>query len=431
MKLLGPVKRISQGIQSSMENVIVKDVCTELASVTSVIGNFGFQWIKDKLARQITFTVGGQAGYYNDWMEEALYAILYTYNDIKKQPNLQLVTYDGGSSTAVYYRLNDGSHRFKYRDYDIMLFISTQANSGLNGRVAHMRTYTIVTFNLGKKFVTQFEADMIRHRNNLLRFKTDAGTITTYRDCHESDGYTYWDKGNPIQNRSFDTIYLDKATKLTIINTINRFFSERAYYEKHGIPHNLTIVLHGPPAVGKESLAKAIASAWHRNIYYVTGGKNGRFIPDAITSSNPNVNNPLFVISDIDRYPFLINDELPAEGSIDQSHIEENKLSFVHMINALDGIMSGDGRIIIMTTNHIEKFSPTFLRPGRVDLCLELKRVTPEVFRKFTYDFYDGEVLPKGIKLKRDDIAVSELHADVVFRRISLKEFLHKYVKGY
>ena len=43
------------------------------------------------------------------------------------------------------------------------------------------------------------------------------------------------------------------------------------------------IVTHN---TGKDSIAKMIASEWNRNIYYVTGGKDGRFIPNAITMTS-------------------------------------------------------------------------------------------------------------------------------------------------
>ena len=81
-----------------------------------------------------------------------------------------------------------------------------------------------------------------------------------------------------------------------------------------------------------------------------------------------------------------------------------------------------------MTTNHIEKFSKTFLRPGRVDLCLYITYVVPEVFRKYTYDFY-GVELPEDIKLKRNDITVAMLQFDVVFLKLTSDEFIKKYVK--
>jgi hypothetical protein len=181
---------------------------------------------------------------------------------------------------------------------------------------------------------------------------------------------------------------------------------------------------------GKDSIAKMIASEYNRNLFYCTGGRGGKFIPDALVSySDDCMRNPLFLISDIDKYPFLIND---TNVDLDSSELKEenvnHKLLFGKMINALDGVMSHDDRIIIMTTNHIEKFSPVFLRPGRIDLMLEIGYVVPEVFRKFFYDMY-GEILPKDIKLISNNLSIADFQFDVVINKLSKDDFLKKYTK--
>lgn len=50
------------------------------------------------------------------------------------------------------------------------------------------------------------------------------------------------------------------------------------------------------------------------------------------------------------------------------------KLTFSGLLNALDGIGSTDGRILFMTTNHVDRLSPALIRPGRID-------------RKFLFDY--------------------------------------------
>ena len=186
------------------------------------------------------------------------------------------------------------------------------------------------------------------------------------------------------------------------------------------------IVTHN---TGKDSIARMIASEWNRNLYYVTGGKSGITIPDAITDSSDEINSPLFLISDIDKYPFLINEpDVNLQTETSKNDQMQYKRTFGNMINALDGVMSGEDRIIVMTTNHIEKFSDTFLRPGRIDLKMHVDYLTPDVFRRYVYDFY-GRILPKDIKLRSDTWTVAELQRDVVFMELSADEFIAKYTK--
>jgi len=401
-----------------------------VADVVTTVGSFVVRSIRGRFTRSVTFTIGTS---YNDkWMEESLYGILYKYNNIKKKSDLELSNSDDNQDgSSMYYRLASGTHSLKYREYDILLVIQNISPSSASGRIASRRSYTIITYNLDPDFITKFERDMIINRNSLLKIKSDSPTINVYQDLHENDGYTYWEKSTPINKRRLSTIYLPKETKKIIVDTVNNFFAAREYYKKHGIAHNLKILLYSPPACGKESIAKMIASEWNRNIYYVVGGKNGRFIPNAITSTADIVTHPLFLISDVDKYPFLIND---TEIKLETEEVgKEDKIgykqSFGHMINALDGLMSGEHRIIVMTTNHIEKFSPVFLRPGRVDLKLELGYVVLEVFRKWVYDFYDKKILPANIKLKNEKLTIADMQFDKVFLKLDVDEFINKHCK--
>lgn len=433
---MGIKKTILNGAQSIISRDVVAPITgivdTNLQEIVTTIGSFVIRSIRGKFQRSISFTVG--LVYYDQWMEEALYSILYRYNNIKGMSRLGLMNsrsvHDG---TGMYFRLDDGAHNLKYRDYDILLVVqtSTPTASPNGNRVRPVRIYTIITYHLGEDFVINFERDMVANRNSLLRIKKDSPTINVYQDYHEGDGYTYWQKIHTIPKRRLGTVYLPLEQKKRIVNAINQFFASREYYRSHGISHNLKILLYGPPGSGKDSIAKMIASEWNRNLYYITGGKDGKFIPNALTDDDDeDFSSPLLLISDIDKYPYLI-----AEPTIDMNDasLKDERIrqqqQFGNMINALDGVLSGDGRIIVMTTNHIEKFSEVFLRDGRVDIKEEVGFVTPEVFRKYTHDFYHYD-LPEDIELVDKELTVAKLQTDVIFRKLNCDEFVAKHIGG-
>jgi chaperone BCS1 len=52
----------------------------------------------------------------------------------------------------------------------------------------------------------------------------------------------------------------------------------------------------------------------------------------------------------------------------EKANSNASKLTFSVLLNAIDGIMPKEGNIFIMTTNHIERLDPAFIRPGRCDV---------------------------------------------------------------
>ena len=406
-------------------NPLNEMVDEQITDIVTTIGSFVIRSVRGKFQRSITFTIG--LSYADAWMEEALYGILYKYNEIKKSSKLELRNKKGfNDGSAMYYTLNDGTHNLKYRNYDILLFIQTRTPSSPSGRTFAIREYTIITYDLNPKFVTEFESDMLEHRNSLLKMKKDSPYIQVWKDGHDPDGDTYWDKVAELPKRRLKTIYIPMEQKRLLVNTINTFLASRKFYEDHGVPWTLKILLYGVPGGGKSSIVKMIASEWNRNIYECTGGKNGRFIPEAISDNNRDLVSPLFSISDIDKYPAVINE---PNINIEKDDVKEDhmmqKQIFNNMINALDGISTEGGRIIIMTTNHIEKFSETFLRPGRIDLIMEIGYVTAETFRQYVKDIYH-ETLPDNIKLKDDKLTVSKMQFDTILSRMPKEEFIAK-----
>ena len=430
MKVLNIAKRAVRN--TIVENVLQplgEMVSANITEVVTTIGSFMIRNIRGKFARSITFNIGVD---WNDfWMEDALYGILYKFNNIKKKSNLELINASGQSDgSGLYYRLAPGTHSLKYRNYDIVLIIQTLAiDSSPRSRVSMRKLYTIVTYNLDPDFVINFEKDMLINRSALLKIKNDTPWVNVFKDHHEPDGNTYWEKSTVINKRSLNTLYLPTDTKKLIVKTVNNFFASKDLYARLGVPHNLKILLYGGHGYGKDTIARVIASEYMRNIYYVTGGKTGSFVPEAITDNSSIVTHPIFIVSDIDKYPFLINDtNVTLDNEQNTSDKMNYKQLFGKMINALDGIMSGEGRIIVMTTNHIEKFSPVFTRPGRVDLLLEIKPVCLDVFKRYTYDQY-GVIIPDSLKLKNDKLSIADLQFDILYLKLTAEEFIAKHCK--
>ncbi len=58
------------------------------------------------------------------------------------------------------------------------------------------------------------------------------------------------------------------------------------------------------------------------------------------------------------------------------------------LLNAVDGVAAQEGRLLFMTTNHIERLSEALIRPGRVDVRLEFTHASRDQVYVFFLNFY-------------------------------------------
>lgn len=77
----------------------------------------------------------------------------------------------------------------------------------------------------------------------------------------------------------------------------------------------------------------------------------------------------------------------------DRKHSYSSHVTFSGLLNALDGVASSTSqRLLFMTTNHVSRLDPALIRPGRVDLRLEIGDATPlQALALFTRFYPDAD----------------------------------------
>ena len=68
-------------------------------------------------------------------------------------------------------------------------------------------------------------------------------------------------------------------------------------------------------------------------------------------------------------------------------------VSLSALLNAIDGIISSEGRILIMTTNHVERLDPALIRPGRIDYIVHFQNITTKSAEQMFRSFYSTQDL--------------------------------------
>lgn len=130
-----------------------------------------------------------------------------------------------------------------------------------------------------------------------------------------------------------------------------------------GIPYRRGYLFYGPPGCGKSSFIKAVAGHFGLGVCLMTLS-NRELTDDALTVLlNETPRRCIIVIEDIDA-AVRSRDALHSEAS---SGGPSHGITLSGLLNALDGIASQEGRILILTTNKRHALDDALVRPGRVD----------------------------------------------------------------
>jgi mitochondrial chaperone BCS1 len=186
-----------------------------------------------------------------------------------------------------------------------------------------------------------------------------------------------WHLADAKPRRSLDSVVLDADAARQLHDDIHEFFARREWYAQLGIPWRRGYLLYGPPGTGKTSVAYALAGELQLKlcVLSLTNPKlNDHSMADLLQRTPPR---SLILIEDIDAF-FQAREK--QDGRIE--------ISFSGLLNALDGVAAQEGRIIVLTTNHRDRLDPELIRPGRIDVAVELANATPDQLRRLFLRFF-------------------------------------------
>ncbi|XP_058778742.1 AAA-ATPase ASD, mitochondrial-like [Vicia villosa] len=204
----------------------------------------------------------------------------------------------------------------------------------------------------------------------------------------------------------FETLAMEPEKKEEIINDLVKFKRGKEYYAKIGKAWKRGYLLFGPPGTGKSTMISAIANFMNYDVYdlELTTIKNNNELKRLLIDTS---SKSIIVIEDIDCSLDLTGQRKEKKEEDDDENAEKmdpikkaekeeqkkSKVTLSGLLNFIDGIWSacGSERIIIFTTNFVDKLDPALIRRGRMDKHIEMSYCGYEAFKVLARNYLDVE----------------------------------------
>jgi mitochondrial chaperone BCS1 len=263
----------------------------------------------------------------------------------------------------------NGKFWIRFQGRPFWLSANREKMQGQNGLLASFHeTLTVRTFVWNRAFVNDLIAEAYR---STVKPEEKRVEIMTPR----------WDDWNVRQRvipRAPESLVYSDNLLENIVADAKKFLESEAWYADMGIPWRRGYLLHGPPGNGKSSLITAVAGVLGKSIC-VLNLSSLSLTDDSLTNLLGDApDGSLILLEDVDA---VFNQRNKASGN-------ESKLSFNGLLNALDGVTAQQGRLVFLTTNHLEKLDPALVRPGRADAHFFLNNASQMQVQKMLTRFY-------------------------------------------
>ncbi|KPI90604.1 putative mitochondrial chaperone BCS1 [Leptomonas seymouri] len=218
-----------------------------------------------------------------------------------------------------------------------------------------------------------------------------------------SEGYSArWRLLSERLRRPLSTLYLPAETK-AIVEEARLFLSMKSTYAALGIPWRRGYLLEGPPGTGKSSFVMALAGELGLPLH-ILSLRSDNMDDDALLSLVSGLPpRSILLIEDFEnalkaKHPISSAEAAggdassPAAAPIYSTDVgggPRSALSLSALLNALDGVSSSEGRLLLITANDTSKipFADALLRPGRIDRRIAFETLLPQQIEEMEQSF--------------------------------------------
>lgn len=183
-----------------------------------------------------------------------------------------------------------------------------------------------------------------------------------------------WRRRPDLPLRPMDSVILAAGQRERLLTDVERFLASEPDYVRRGQPYHRGYLLHGQPGGGKTSIARALADHFGLDLWYapLADLEGDATLMNLLSEVHPR---SILLLEDVDTLAAVKDADRDADGAA-------RRITIGGLLNALDGVATPHGLIVVMTTNRPDVLDPAMVRPGRIDLVEEVALPDAEQARR-------------------------------------------------
>lgn len=321
-----------------------------------------FLYIKNKIVFTLQIT---NKDCYFDWISSFLSK---EYGDKKFRHVRPLICMINDQPNVKFLPIS-GRYLVKYKGKWIFIscYREEQKLDGMS--IGFTETISLTSLNKNKKIFQDFIKDVVLEYSNANKDKLIIKTFDRYS----------WIATSTRDKRNKDSLFYNDTILEIIEQDLTKFYDRKEWYKYLGIQYKRGYLFFGEPGNGKTTLAMYLASKFNKALC-VLNLKSFSSDESLVNAFSSLPHNSIVIMEDVDIV-------VPNRGDN-----TKDRITLAGLLNIMDGPMSKEGTVVIMTTNFKDRIDDAVIRPGRIDLQLEIKNPTINQIEKYINRFYNSNI---------------------------------------